>query len=288
MSRCAYVNGRFLPLGEARVAVEDRGYQLADGVYEVVLAVGGRLIDWRPHAERLDRSLGALRIAWPVAPPVLDLLVQETLRHNLVRDGIVYLQVTRGVARREHAFPADAPPALVIMARPQGLPAARQRETGIAVLTQPDQRWRRPDIKSIALLANVLAKQAAREAGCYESWFVNPAGTVLEGASTNAWIVAGNGALVTHPADRRILNGVTRLRVLRLARAAGLAVEERPFSLAEAKAAREAFLTSTTAGVLPIVRIDQASVGNGAPGALASELGRLYERYVEQSGDQPL
>jgi D-alanine transaminase len=284
MTRFAYVNGRFLPHAQAMVHVEDRGYQFADGVYEVIAVHRGRFVDEEPHFERLDRSLFELRIGWPMTPAALKLVMRELARRNGLRNGSVYLQVTRGVAPREHAFPKSkvAPGLVMTTRRAKTLPAAAMRE-GVAVITIPDIRWGRCDIKSIGLLPNVLGKQAAVEAGAYEAWQVTESGIVTEGASTNAWIVTREGRVVTHPPGQQILNGVTRLTVLRLAAESQIAVEERPFTLAELKSAREAFLTSTSSHVLPVTRIDGAPVGDGRPGRIALRLRELYAAELERA-----
>ncbi len=280
MSRIAYVNGRYLPLREAAVHVEDRGYQFADGVYEVIGFVGGRLIDESPHLDRLDRSLGELSIAWPVSRRVLQLVMKTLIRRNGFADGILYMQITRGVARRDHAFPAGVAPSLVMTVRRSKPVPAALLANGAAVVTIPDIRWQRCDIKSVSLLPNVLGKQAARQAGAYEAWMVDGQGRVTEGTSTNAWIVTADGELVTRHLENAILSGITRAAILRLAQDAGLTVCERPFTAAEAKAAREAFLTSTTSYVLPVVSIDGEPVGNGRPGSVALGLRAAYLRAV--------
>ena len=286
MSRVAYVDGRYVPHGAAAVHVEDRGYQFADGVYEVVLSRGGRLIDGEAHLDRLERSLGELRIAMPMERSALDHVMRQTLARNLVRDGIVYVQVTRGVARRDHGFPGQARPSLVVTARRMAGPAARAVEDGIRVVSVPDIRWQRCDVKAIGLLPNVLAKQQAREEGATEAWQVDAEGRVTEGTSTNAWIVTPEGTLVTHPADNAILDGITRRRLIALARAAGHRVEERAFTLAEAQAAREAFLTSTTSFVLPVVQIDDRVIANGRPGSTTAALVSLYRDFLDgRQGD---
>ena len=276
MSRAAYVNGRYVPHREASVHVEDRGFQFADGVYEVFAVAHGALVDEELHLARLARSLGELRIASLHSDKVLKHLFREVLRRNRVRDGILYLQITRGAAPRDHAFPKAATPSVVITARAARLADPAIAACGVAVVTIPDIRWRRCDIKSVSLLPNVLGKQQAKEAGAYEAWMVTEAGEVTEGTSTNAWIVTRDGRLVTRPADQAILNGVTRLAVLELAREERLAVEERGFTVAEAQAAAEALITSTTAFVLPVVSIDGRKVGEGRPGPFAR---RLLERY---------
>jgi D-alanine transaminase len=289
MSRIAYVNGRYLPHGEASVHIEDRGYQFADGVYEVIAVQGGELIDETLHLARLDRSLGELRIAAPMSRRVLSLVLRELLRRNRIRDGYVYLQVTRGVAPRDHPFPADTNPSLVITARRARPANPKVASEGIRVITIPDIRWARCDIKSIGLLPNVLGKQQAREAGAFEAWQVDADGMVTEGTSTNAWIITPSGELVTRQASSAILNGCTRLALLDIARRVGLTFVERPFSVAEAKAAREAFLSSTTNPVLPIVRIDDTTIGDGKPGPLGAKLRELYAAHSrEQLGREQL
>jgi D-alanine transaminase len=276
MSRIAYVDGQYLPHRQAAVHIEDRGYQFADGVYEVISVVAGRLVDPERHLKRLHRSLGELRIPMPIADAALGIVVREVVRRNGVDNGIVYLQVTRGVAPREHAFPKAAKPTLVVTSRRSRPPDPRLGNDGIAVITIPDIRWQRCDIKSVALIANVLGKQAAREAGAYEAWQVDGNGEVTEGTSTNAWIVTGESEVVTRAADTAILNGVTRLAIFDIIGREGYRLVERPFTVAEAMAAREAFLTSTTADLLPVVRIDGAPVGEGRPGPLAQKLRAAY------------
>jgi D-alanine transaminase len=283
MSRIAYVNGRYLPLAAAAVNVEDRGYQFSDGVYEVCEVRGGRLIDERRHMERLSRSLLELRIAMPMSLRSLSIVLHEVVRRNRVRWGIVYLQISRGVYRRDHAFPPAATvPSIVVTARNMDFAAAeKMAENGVAVISVPENRWERVDIKSVSLLPNVLAKQAAREQGAREAWFVDTHGHVTEGSSSNAWIVTRDGKVVTRQVDHGILKGVTRTVVLDVIAAQGLALEERPFTMDEAYGAREAFITSASQIVLPVVRIDGRPVGNGAPGLLASALRRDFHRYAE-------
>jgi D-alanine transaminase len=280
MSRIAYVNGRYLPHAEASVHVEDRGFQFSDGVYEVFAVAQGALIDEELHLVRLARSLAELHIAKPHSDAVLKHLFREVLRRNRVRNGMLYLQITRGAAPRDHAFPKDVRPTVVITAKPARLADPAIAARGVDVVTIPDIRWRRVDIKSVSLLPNVLGKQHAKEAGAYEAWMVTEAGEVTEGTSTNAWIVTKDGALVTRKADTSILNGITRLTVLRLAREHDLAIEERSFTLAEALDAAEAFLTSTTSYVMPVVRIDGKPVGGGTPGAFTRKLLAEYRGYV--------
>ena len=285
MSRIAYVNGRYLPHCDAAVHVEDRGYQFADGVYEVCEVRGGRLIDERRHMERLVRSLSELRIAMPMSLRALSVVLHEVVRRNGVRDGIVYLQVTRGVAKRDHAFPPNGTRPAIVVTASRIDPARTERfaAEGIAVVTVPDNRWDRVDIKSIALLPNVLAKQAAREQGAREAWFVASDGTVTEGSSSNAWIVTAGREVVTRKADQSILKGITRTVLLEVLKAHDLTLVERPFTVAEAMGAREAFITSASQTVMPVVRIDGQPVGNGAPGLVVSALRADFGRYTEKS-----
>jgi D-alanine transaminase len=285
LSRIAYVNGRYLPFADAMVAVEDRGYQFSDGVYEVCEVRGGRMIDGRRHLARLKRSLDELRIAMPMSEAALTIVMRECIRRNRVGDGIVYLQITRGVARRDHAFPPPATrPSVVVTARSISV-AGNERiaADGIAVITVPDNRWERVDIKSVSLLPNVLAKQAAREQGAKEAWFVDRSGRVTEGSSSNAWIVTKAGKVVTRPADHGILRGITRTVLLDVIRAQGLELEERPFTVEEAYVAREAFLTSASQIVMPVVRLDDRPIGNGAPGSIATALRAEFHRHAEAS-----
>ena len=285
MSRIAYVNGRYLPRHQAAVSIEDRGYLFADGVYEVCEIREGRLIDERRHMQRLLRSLAELRIDLPMPLSAIGVVMHEVIRRNGVRDGIVYLQITRGVAKRDHAFPpAGTRPAIMITA--SRIDPARTEAIaadGLAVITLPDNRWDRVDIKSISLLPNVLAKQNAKEQGAREAWFVAADGTVTEGSSSNAWIVTRDGALVTRPADHAILRGITRTVVLEVLRAHQLTLEERAFTVDEARSAREAFITSASQTVMPVVAIDGQPIGNGAPGLVATALRRDFHRFAEKS-----
>jgi D-alanine transaminase len=282
MSRVAYVNGRYLPRERARVSIEDRGFQFADGVYEICEVRGGRIVDERRHMARLDRSLNELRIARPMTPAALSIVMRETIRRNRVRDGIVYIEITRGTARRDFPFPPGIRPSLIVTARSNDLSRIEQMAAdGVSVVTVPDIRWGRVDIKSVALLPNVLAKQAAHEQGAREAWLVDKQGRITEGASSNAWIVARDGKVVTHPLGADILPGITRSVVLDVIKAQGLAFEERAFTLEEAYAAREAFITSASQIVIPVVSINGRPVGNGAPGLIASGLRRDYHRHAE-------
>ena len=278
MGRIAYVNGRYGPLSEAAVHVEDRGFQFADGVYEVWAVLGGKLSDALGHFARLERSLDELQIERPMTRAGLLAVLRETVRRNRLRDGLLYLQITRGRAPRDHAFPDPATaPSVVITAKPfafAGLDAkARQ---GVSVITQPDIRWGRCDIKTVGLLPNALAKQAAKQAGAGEAWLVDAEGLVTEGASTNAWIVDAQGRLRTRDTGANILRGITRHALIDLAKACQIEVVEAPFTVAEALAAKEAFFTAASAFLTPITAIDGKPVGDGRPGPVTLRLRDLY------------
>jgi D-alanine transaminase len=281
MARIAYVNGRYRPLADAAVALEDRGYQFADGVYEVIKVLGGRPRDLERHLDRLERSLAALEIRAPMSRAALTAVLLATLRQNRLRDALLYLQITRGTAPRNHAYPRQAKPSIVVTVRKAGFPGAREREEGVGVISLPDLRWGRCDIKSISLLPNAMARQQAAAAGCREAWLVDQAGNVTEGSASNAYIVDQEGRLVTHPLSERILGGVTRAVLLELARADGIPVVERPFSLAEAREAREAALSSTSSLLLPVTAIDERTVGNGHPGTVVRRLAALYDAHLQ-------
>jgi D-alanine transaminase len=282
MSRIAYVNGRYQPHRTAAVHIEDRGYQFADGVYEVVPVQRGRLIDEDPHLDRLEFSLGELEIAAPMERRALKLVLRELLRRNGIDRGFLYMQVTRGVAPREHKFPVTARPALVITAKRLKPVPARYLDQGVGVITLPDLRWKRCDIKTIGLLANVLGKQRAAEEGAYEAWQIDPEGNVTEGTSTNAWIVTEDRKIVTRPLGHEILPGVTRRALLELLQASDFTLEERSFALSEALAASEAFLTSSSVYLLPITSIDGKKIASGMPGDFSKRLRQLYLDHAER------
>lgn len=284
MSRFAYVNGRFVRHGEAAVHIEDRGYQLADGVYEVWAVFDGKLADAEGHFARLWRSLDELRIAHPMSEAALTLVLREAVRRNKVKEGLCYLQVTRGVAKRDHAFPNPAVlPSVVITAKSVDRAAAdRKAAAGASVISVPENRWGRCDIKSIGLLPNALAKQAARERGAIEAWFVDDLGLVTEGASSNAWIVDADGTLRTRDTNANILRGVTRSTLLEVIRESGLPISEKPFTIAEAQSAREAFITGAGSLLTPVVQVDGVTLGDGKPGEVAMRLRRLYIERARQ------
>jgi D-alanine transaminase len=290
MARVIYVNGVYAPYADAAVHAEDRGFQFADGVYEVCEVRDGCLVDERRHMGRLQRSLNELRMAMPMNLRALGVILRETVRRNRVRDGIVYLQITRGAAHRDFAFPpADTPPTVVCLARPLSREkGARRAAAGLSVIIVPDIRWARVDIKTTGLLAQSLARQEAKDAGADEAWMVDRDGYVTEGASCNAWIATAAGRLVTRPAESGILRGITREVVMEIARREGLTLEERAFTPEEAKAAKEAFQTSATGLVMPVVKIDGQPVGNGKPGAVALGIRHAYHSAAEISSPHGL
>lgn len=283
MIRLAYVNGRYLPHHQARVHIEDRGFQLADGVYEVIAVHHGRMVDKSAHLERLAYSLGQLALTWPSSPKVVSLLLDEVVRRNRIDCGWVYLQITRGSAPRDMAFPKACKPTLIITAGrlPLSEYFEHQRIHGVRVITIEDIRWKRRDIKSISLLAQVLGKQQAVERKAFESWMVDDNDLITEGCSSNAWIVDRSGLLITHPADRKILKGVTRASLFELARRNGLQVESRPFSRQEALSASEAMITSTRIFLLPVIEIDDQPIGNGRPGPVFARMYQLYLSHLQ-------
>ncbi|TDI59996.1 MAG: D-amino-acid transaminase [Alphaproteobacteria bacterium] len=285
MSRIAYVNGRYLRHGDASVHIEDRGYQFADGVYEVFEIWNGKIVDERQHLDRLERSLREMAIAMPVARNALKVIVREIIARNRVGDGLVYLQVTRGVAKRDHVFPPpDTPPALVVTAKNTSRVASdKLAEEGASVITVPDNRWDRVDIKTVSLLPNAIARQKAKEAGANEAWFIDADGFVTEGAATTAWIVTKEGTLVTRPDGTGILPGITRRTAAAVANKQGLTVEERKFTVEEALGAREVFMTAASTVVMPIVEIDGKPIANGRPGSIATALRAAFHDVAELS-----
>ena len=284
MPRISYVNGRYVPHERAAVHIEDRGYQFADGVYEVWAVFGGALADSEGHFERLERSLAELGIAAPMGRRALEIVLREILRRNHIRDGLIYLQVTRGVAPRDHVFPdPPAPPSLVVTAKRVDRTAAEAKAVlGVGVISTPENRWGRCDIKTIGLLPNVLAKQAAREKGAAEAWFVDTDGFITEGGASNAWILDASGVLRTRDTGANILRGITRNSIMALAAELQIKVEEAPFTMADVRSAREAFFTGAGALVMPVVAIDGHPIGNGTPGPVALRLRALYVDAARQ------
>lgn len=285
MVRVVYVNGVYAPYDQAFVHVEDRGFQFADAVYEVCEVTAGRLVDERLHIERLRRSMRELRMALPASDRALGAVMRETVRRNRVSSGFVYVQVSRGVATRDFAFPGEnTPPTVVCYARSKAAGSAERRaQEGMRVITMPDIRWRRPDIKSVSLLPNALARQMAVDAGAGEAWLVDENGLVTEGAACNAWILASDDTLITRPAEMNILRGVTRTVLLKALDEDGIAFLERPFSVEEAMRAKEAFNTSASATVMPVIAIDGHEVGNGKPGPVTLRLRKLFRAKAEKS-----
>ena len=284
MSRISYVNGQYITHSLASVHIEDRGYQFADGVYEVFAVHDGKLIGEQGHLDRLAHSLISLQIDWPMAQRPFMVVVKEVVRRNHVKIGLVYIQMTRGVARRDHPIPSNTQSAIVVSARKMPPLDKNILTKGVSVITISDIRWMRRDIKSIALLPNCLGKQQAREAGAFEAWQYDGKGNITEGTSSNAWIVTNDGELVTTQIGSEILNGITRLAVLETAREFGLTVSERAFSVEEAHNAKEAFITSSTSHVKAVTQIDDKIIGNGHVGELTRKLLDLYVNYIEEKG----
>jgi D-alanine transaminase len=281
--RVAYVNGRYLLHGQAGVHIEDRALQLGDGIYEVSSVVEGEPTDEELHLARMERSLRELGMPMPMGRAALKIVMREMIARNRMADGFLYLQVTRGAVKRDHVPPDNPPrPTLIITMRAQdkaGL--VRRMEKGIAVSTQPDIRWGRCDIKTVQLLPNLMAKQAAKKAGAFEAWLVDADGYVTEGASTTAWIVDHDGTVITRDLTNAILPGVTRRIMLDAMAEAQIRIVERKFTVAEAKVAKEAFLSSATGAAVPVVAIDGQMIGNGAPGPLTSRIRALYAARPE-------
>lgn len=282
MARVVYVNGRYLPWGYAQVHAEDRGFQFGDAVYEVCEVRNGRLIDETRHMDRLERSLGELKIPKPMSRGAWARVMRETIRRNRVTDGSIYLQVSRGAADRDFAFPKDIKPSIVLFTQARQFADIPQVKTGIKVVSTPDLRWARRDIKSVNLLGPVLAKQFAAENGAQEAWLVED-GVVTEGASSTAWIVKGK-TLISRPLSNKVLPGITRKAVLAFLAESGFSFEEREFTLAEALDAEEAFITSATSLVMPVTTIDGHSIHNGAPGPATLRLREIYLEHARKGG----
>jgi D-alanine transaminase len=281
MPRIAYVNGRYNNHINACVHIEDRGFQFADGVYEVIHVYNKRFIDLDLHLDRLDRSLRELSIPWPSTRGALNIIIREIIRRNRVKNGSIYIQITRGSNDREFAYPANLLPSLIVYARKAVKDSITRAIKGYKAISKPDIRWKRCDIKTVSLLPAVMAKQAAVEKGAVEAWLVDDQGMVTEGTSSNVWIINFDNELITRPANNSILSGVTRKTVLLISRKMGLTIKERAFSLIEAKQSREAFCTSSTALVKPIIQIDVDKIGDGKVGPLTKALIKNYFNYID-------
>jgi len=281
MAQIAYVNGRYVHQRDGMVHIEDRGYQFSDGIYEYIAFYNRTLLDEAPHLARLQQSLKEIQIPMPMTVSAFKLVMRELIAKNSREHGGFYIQVTRGVARRDHAFPATPPkPSLVMTICAAKFPKPHELSDGVSVITHPEQRWARRDIKSVSLLANILAKQEASKHKAREAWLIEDGEVVTEGAVSNAYIVNAKGEVITHPTDHHILGGITRESVLKLAKKAGITVIEKPFTLADVKKASEAFLTSTSAAIIPVVRVGDIKVGEGMPGAVTRKLQEVYAAYI--------
>ncbi len=279
MAKIAYVDGRYVAHAHAAVHIEDRGYQFADSVYEVVLVVNGQFVDCNGHLKRLHNSLKELQIDMPVSETVLRMIMRRMLDYNQLKNGIIYMQVTRGVARRDHKFPEHSTPYMVMTVKHVNLATGPQKK-GVSAITVRDQRWARRDIKTVQLLANCMAKQKAFEQGAYEAIMIMDDDTISEGSSTNVWIVTSSGELITRPASHDILNGITRQSVHRLAQQHQLSIKERPFSREEMMAAKEVFLTSASAIVTAVTQIDGEIIDKGEIGPVAEAMREAYISYA--------
>jgi D-alanine transaminase len=281
MPRVAYVNGSYVPHNQATVHIEDRGFQFADGIYEVVACINGKMTDERGHLDRLERSLDELGIEMPVTRRSLQFIIREMVRRNKLKNANVYIQVTRGVAKRDFPFPADVPASIVLTARNFQFDNNKNVEKGISAMTVADIRWKRRDIKTTMLLAQVLAKQEALDGGAYDAWMVDDEGFVTEASSSNAWIVTKDGKLVTRNASTSILRGVTRTAFEKICSDLQMKIEERAFTPEEAYEAQEAFNTSAVALVVPVIMLDGKKIGAGEPGPVAKKLYAEYRAYAE-------
>lgn len=284
MPRVSYVNGRYLPHARAAVHIEDRGYQFADGVYEVIAVAAGHPVDLQPHLARLDRSLAEIRLARPVSPRALNIILAQMVRRNRVDWGMIYIQMTRGVAPRAHVFPSGVTTSLIVTARAMTIGEGWPTNTGARIITRPDIRWKRCDIKSVSLLSNVLLKQEAQAENALEAWMVDAEGMITEGTASSAWMVDEKEVLITRGPGVSVLASITRQTVIKLARAVGLAVEERAFTVEQAKSAGEAFYTSTTSFVVPVIEIDGTPIGGGKTGAKTRQVMDLYRCHLEKPG----
>ena len=281
--KITYVNGQFVNHENAYVHVEDRGYQFSDGVYEVVFVKNNKIVDWKPHCKRLRRSLLEMRIEYNFNDDVLKNLVMELLDKNSLQDAAVYLQVSRGVAKRDHGFPkGNITPSVVMTASAPIFPSGESYNSGVSIITMPDIRWKRRDIKTVSLLPNVLAKQEAADKGATEAIFIEDDGFITEGSSTNFFIIDKTGVLRTHPVNNRILSGITREGVINIAKKSGMVVKERPFSLAELMVSKGAFITSTTKHVLPVTKVNGVEIAGGSVCSEIQDIIKLYKKYINE------
>lgn len=282
MPRISYVNGQYVRHAVAGIHIEDRGYQFADGVYEVIAIVNGNMVDELLHFKRLERSLREIRMEMPFSKEIFKIKLSELFRLNKIGNASLYIQVTRGVASRNHPIPENIETSVIMTVRPLPVPRPEWVEEGVKIITVSDMRWKRPDIKSISLLPNILAKDDAVRAGAFEAWLVDACGDVTEGSTTNAWIVQ-SGKVITYPSANAILNGVTRQALLKIINMLDIEIEERPFSISEALNSDEAFLTSSTAFLIPVVEIDGKQISNGAPGPVFQKLLDAYSGHTRHA-----
>jgi D-alanine transaminase len=280
--KITYINEKFVNHENAFVHIEDRGYQFSDGVYEVILARNNILIDWAQHCTRLRRSLSEMKIGYSFGNESLQRLIRELMDRNSLEDAIIYMQVSRGVAKREHGFPkGNITPSVVITASPAVFPSDEEYKNGVAVITMPDIRWKRRDIKTISLLPNILAKQAASEQNAAEAILIEDNGSITEGSSSNFFIFDKYGTLRTHPANNLILGGITRDGIINVAKQFGIKVEERAFSISDVMSCKGAFVSSTTKHILPVTKINGTNITDGVVCSEIKELMKLYKKYID-------
>ena len=276
MSRVAFVNGEYVPMSNSKIHIEDRGYQFADGVYEVFAVINNKLVDYDDHIIRLQRSLSELNISKPLSIKSIFFHIANIIRENLITDGLIYLQITRGVASRDFKFPKNTKSSIVIIGKNISFDKYdRSFKKGIKVSTTKDIRWKRVDIKSLNLLAPVLAKQSAFDKGCEESWMIDDDDYITEGSSSNAWIFLNN-TLITRPISNSILNGITRSTLIKALKKRRIKYQERKFNISDIKKADEAFITSATQYVMPVIMIDSIKIGSGKPGPKSIEFRNAY------------
>ncbi len=283
MSRIAYVNGRYIRHNIAALHIEDRATQFSDGVYEVFAVHRGKLLDAEMHYERLERSLKELRMDVPISRRSLSLVIENLVFRNRVEEGICYLQISRGIAPRNHAFPVKNRQSIVLTTRRSDPSPGQAGRNGVKVITLPDQRWGRRDIKSVSLLPNILAKEQAVKEGAFEAWLIKENGTITEGSHSNAWLINSLGQIITHPANQEILDGITRKRIIEIICREGMEIVESGFNVDELPAARETFLTSTSSFVVPVTQINEIMVSNGEPGPITMRIRDLYLQSIDES-----
>tara|TARA_B100000029_G_scaffold516680_1_gene632676 strand:- start:15761 stop:16639 length:879 start_codon:yes stop_codon:yes gene_type:complete len=281
MKNLTYLNNKFVEHSKAKISVEDRGFLFSDSIYELISVLNGELIDLKPHLNRLKSSLKKIKINYKVNQLKFQNVIKKLIKNNKIFNGYVYIQITRGVAERKHEFPLKYKPSVIIFTKNLNINNNIYKK-GIKIITIPDIRWLRRDIKTTSLLANVLSKQMAVEKNAFESWLIDD-GYITEGSASNAWIIKNSNTIITHPSNTKILKGVTRDTVIKILKKNNFKIKERAFNLIEAKNAKEAFLTSSTLSVLPVVKIDNYNISNGKPGDITKKIMFLYKNYISKN-----